>query len=143
MYRAIEQVLWRFSLCQILSLPLTHMAHSNAVLQYPIFHLPSPPLPSPPLPLFSPLPSPLPFPSPPQVSFERRLEGGSATKTVQRTLFGLNPYPQKKVMTFNKMTQDFSFTVAYTGLDQMGEEERRWALVRVVGHTCNTTCSCV
>ena len=72
------------------------------------------------------LPSP-PHPSP-QVSFERKLEGGSATKQVQRTLFGPNnPYPQKKVMTFNKMTHDFTFRVGYTGLDQLGEEERRWA----------------
>ena len=80
---------------------------------YPLH--PSPSLPFPPL-LFH------------QVKFERKLEGGSTTKEVQRTLFGLNnPYPQKKVMTFNKMTHDFTFTVAYTGLDQLGEEERRWA----------------
>lgn len=75
------------------------------------------------------------------------LEGVSATKTVQRILFGPNnPYPQKKVMTFNKMTQDFTFTVAYTGLDQLGEEERRWAAVRVVGLMyldCDTTGTCV
>ena len=76
------------------------------------------------------------LPSPPlsshQVSFERKLEGGSATKQVQRTLFGPNnPYPQKKVMTFNKMTHDFTFTVGYTGLDQLGEEERRWAAIGV------------
>ena len=96
---------------------------------FPPFSFPS--LPSYPL---HPSPS-LPFPSLPfpsllfhQVKFERKLEGGSTTKEVQRTLFGLNnPYPQKKVMTFNKMTHDFTFTVAYTGLDQLGEEERRWA----------------
>ena len=87
--------------------------HSPPTLSALFF--PSPPLPFPPL-LFH------------QVKFERKLEGGSTTKEVQRTLFGLNnPYPQKKVMTFNKMTHDFTFTVAYTGLDQLGEEERRWA----------------
>ena len=86
------------------------------------------------LPRSPPLPSPLlPLPSH-QVSFERKLEGGSATKVVQRTLFGPNnPYPQKKVMTFNKMTEDFAFRVAYTGLDQLTEEERRWAAVGVGG----------
>ena len=34
-------------------------------------------------------------------------------------------------MTFNKMTHDFTFTVGYTGLDQLGEEERRWAAIGV------------
>ena len=35
-------------------------------------------------------------------------------KTVTRTLFNAgNPFPQKKVLTFNRHTDDFSFNVFY------------------------------
>ncbi|XP_057663331.1 hypoxia up-regulated protein 1 [Diorhabda carinulata] len=57
-----------------------------------------------------------------QVTFERNAEDG--VKQVKRTLFGLmNPYPQKKIITFNKHTTDFSFNVNYADLDHLTEEE--------------------
>lgn len=58
-----------------------------------------------------------------QVVFER--EGDtSANKQVRRTLFGpMNPFPQKKVITFNKHTKDFSFDVNYADLDHLSQEE--------------------
>ena len=49
------------------------------------------------------------------VNFERALDpseepagDGAGTKKVRRTLFSkMNPFPQKKIMTFNKHVQDF------------------------------------
>merc|ERR1711936_326375 len=41
-----------------------------------------------------------------------------------RTLFSrMNPYPQKKIMTFNKHVKDFTFNVNYADLDYLGELE--------------------
>lgn len=57
-----------------------------------------------------------------QVIFERESEG--AIKQVKRTLFNLmNPYPQKKKITFNKRTADFSFNVNYADLDYLQNTE--------------------
>ncbi|KAJ8968762.1 hypothetical protein NQ317_012719 [Molorchus minor] len=57
-----------------------------------------------------------------QVMFERETEEG--LKLVKRTLFGLmNPYPQKKIITFNKHTEDFSFSVNYIDLDYLPSNE--------------------
>lgn len=43
---------------------------------------------------------------------------------IKRTLFGpMNPYPQKKVITFNKHTDDFSFNVNYAELDHIPSNE--------------------
>jgi len=62
-----------------------------------------------------------------QVEFERVRTGEDNTessKTVKRTLFGLmNPYPQKKVMTFNKHTKDFKFEVNYGDLTHLTEAQ--------------------
>ena len=62
-----------------------------------------------------------------QVDFERTKvddEGKESTKTVRRTLFSrLNPYPQKKVMTFNKHTDDFDFYVNYGDLSFLPQSE--------------------
>ncbi|ELT93277.1 hypothetical protein CAPTEDRAFT_179511 [Capitella teleta] len=64
-----------------------------------------------------------------QVEFERirpkeDLDSELESKLVKRVLFGrMNPYPQKKVMTFNKHTQDFKFAVTYGDLDFMTSEE--------------------
>ncbi|XP_055539063.1 hypoxia up-regulated protein 1 [Wyeomyia smithii] len=56
-----------------------------------------------------------------QVVFAR--EGDSA-KMVRRTLFGaMNAYPQKKVITFNKHTDDFDFSVDYADLDSVLSKE--------------------
>lgn len=60
-----------------------------------------------------------------QVVFER-LDGeaGGIPKQVRRMLFGLmNPYPQKKIITFNRHTSDFSFNVNYAELDYLPEAE--------------------
>lgn len=53
-----------------------------------------------------------------KVDFERELEteegAPKAVKVVRRTLFShMNPYPQKKILTFNKHVNDFSFYVSY------------------------------
>lgn len=57
-----------------------------------------------------------------QVIFERSTDDG--VKQVKRTLFGLmNPYPQKKIITFNKHTSDFNFSVNYADLDYLPENE--------------------
>ncbi|CAH1796844.1 unnamed protein product [Owenia fusiformis] len=62
-----------------------------------------------------------------QVEFERTKvddDGKESTKTVKRTLFGRwNPFPQKKVMTFNKHTTDFTFDVNYGDLSFLSETE--------------------
>lgn len=65
-----------------------------------------------------------------QVDFERQVEnddGSTSTKVVKRSLFAFgNNYPQKKVMTFNKHTTDFSFYVNYGDLSHLSKEELRW-----------------
>merc|ERR1719244_1501376 len=63
------------------------------------------------------------------VDFERVLdpeEGaeGPGVKKVRRTLFSrMNPFPQKKIMTFNKHQADFTFNVNYADLDYLGPVE--------------------
>lgn len=51
-----------------------------------------------------------------EVRFERSVDpaenDGESTKQIKRTLFQkMNPYPQKKAITFNRFTDDFKFTV--------------------------------
>lgn len=59
-----------------------------------------------------------------QVIFERNVEGSGTLKQVKRTLFGpMNPYPQKKILTFNKHQNDFSFYVSYAELDHLSPIE--------------------
>lgn len=56
------------------------------------------------------------------VEFEKQSKDGVA-KTLSRTLFGRNnPYPQKKVLTFNKHTDDFDFNVNYGDTSFTSEE---------------------
>lgn len=58
-----------------------------------------------------------------QVVFAREGESG-ATRLVRRTLFGaMNAYPQKKVITFNKHTDDFEFSVDYAELESVLSKE--------------------
>merc|ERR1711874_578772 len=46
------------------------------------------------------------------------------TKKVRRTLFSrMNPYPQKKIMTFNKHVKDFDFHVNYDQMDHLSDVE--------------------
>ncbi|CAH0625628.1 unnamed protein product [Chrysodeixis includens] len=57
-----------------------------------------------------------------QVTFTRNIDGNE--KLIKRTLFGpMNPYPQKKVITFNKHTDDFGFHVNYAELDHIPSNE--------------------
>ena len=56
---------------------------------------------------------------------EEKTEAG--VKKVRRTLFSrMNPYPQKKIMTFNKHVKDFTFNVNYADLDYLGKTEIDW-----------------
>ena len=58
-------------------------------------------------------------------------DGKSATKTVIRTLFDAgNPYPQKKVLTFNRYNSDFDFSVFYGNLNYLSQEEQRYMYVK-------------
>ncbi|XP_046851747.1 hypoxia up-regulated protein 1-like [Xenia sp. Carnegie-2017] len=65
-----------------------------------------------------------------EVTFERPLknEKGEQTgefKTVKRTLFHRNNVvPQKKVMTFNKNTEDFKFAVSYGDISFLPEHQQ-------------------
>ena len=38
-------------------------------------------------------------------------------------MFRMNPFPQKKIMTFNKFTDDFDFAVNVNNLDHLTEKE--------------------
>ncbi|KAK9696278.1 Hsp70 protein [Popillia japonica] len=59
---------------------------------------------------------------PVQIIFEREVDGD--IKQVKRMLFGLmNPYPQKKIITFNKHVDDFLFNVNYADLDYLPANE--------------------
>lgn len=62
------------------------------------------------------------------MDFERELDatedGKKVVKIVRRTLFpSMNPYPQKKVLTFNKHTEDFTFYINYGNLSSLPESE--------------------
>merc|ERR1712192_140396 len=58
------------------------------------------------------------------VDFSRSLDGEEGVKKERRTLFGrMNPYPQKKIMTFNKHQADFTFYVNYADMDYLGKDE--------------------
>ena len=62
------------------------------------------------------------------MDFERELDatedGKKVVKIVRRTLFPfMNPYPQKKVLTFNKHNEDFNFYVNYGNMSALPESE--------------------
>ncbi|XP_015511527.1 hypoxia up-regulated protein 1 isoform X1 [Neodiprion lecontei] len=57
-----------------------------------------------------------------QIVFDRTVDG--ATKRVRRMLFNrMNAYPQKKIITFNKHTDDFEFSVNYAELEYLPADE--------------------
>lgn len=61
------------------------------------------------------------------VDFQRRGIQDEEGKLVQKTLFSkMNPFPQKKVMTFNKFSDDFDFSVNIKHLDHLDLKERRF-----------------
>lgn len=64
------------------------------------------------------------------VTFEREGSSGN-TKLVKRSLFTpMSSYPQKKVITFNKNTEDFVFDVIHGELDHLPESE-----IKHIGNT--------
>lgn len=60
------------------------------------------------------------------VDFEREVDNEDGSKTlkiIRRTLFShMNPFPQKKILTFNKHVDDFVFYVSYGDLPVSKEE---------------------
>ena len=79
-----------------------------------------------------------------QVSFEKRVSVGGGdgedgegekeeevVKVVKKTLFQRsNSYPQKKVLTFNRYSDDFPFSVYYSHMGFLSKEEKTYV------HTC-------
>ncbi|XP_038609730.1 hypoxia up-regulated protein 1 [Tachyglossus aculeatus] len=64
-----------------------------------------------------------------QVEFSREVEeesGGRSLKHNRRLLFSrMGPYPQRKVITFNRYSHDFHFSVNYGDLGFLGPEDLR------------------
>jgi len=64
-----------------------------------------------------------------QITFERHIveeDGEERTKLVKKTLFQRNnPYPQKKVMTFNRLFGDFNFNISYGAMDFLPEHDKQ------------------
>ncbi|XP_052061435.1 hypoxia up-regulated protein 1-like isoform X3 [Mytilus californianus] len=62
------------------------------------------------------------------VEFEKHKlaeDGSDSKRVVKRTLFNrMNPYPQKKVMTFSKHLKDFDFNVSYGDLDFLSDFDK-------------------
>ncbi|KYN00925.1 Hypoxia up-regulated protein 1 [Cyphomyrmex costatus] len=57
-----------------------------------------------------------------QITFDRTVD--NKVRQVKKTLFGrMNPFPQKKIITFNKHTSDFDFHVNYAELDYLPASE--------------------
>ena len=46
----------------------------------------------------------------------------------------MQPYPQKKVITFNKHVRDFTFNISYGDLNFLSSSELRWAFVQFCRH---------
>ena len=64
-----------------------------------------------------------------KVEFERVKtgeDGKESQKIVKRTLFArMNPFPQKKVMTFNKQQKDFNFDINYGDISFLSDEDQK------------------
>nr|XP_061817890.1 hypoxia up-regulated protein 1-like [Nerophis lumbriciformis] len=61
-----------------------------------------------------------------QVEFNREVEeeGSKALKHNKRILFQrMSPYPQRKVITFNRYTDDFAFTINYGDLNFLSQQD--------------------
>lgn len=67
-----------------------------------------------------------------QVEFNREVEEEEGIKTLKhnkRILFQrMAPYPQRKVITFNRYTDDFEFNINYGDLSFLSQEDLRFAL---------------
>ncbi|XP_033331582.2 hypoxia up-regulated Grp170 co-chaperone protein isoform X2 [Megalopta genalis] len=63
-----------------------------------------------------------------QIMFDRTVD--NKVKQIKKSLFGkMNPYPQKKIITFNKFTDNFQFDINYAELDYLPPHE-----VAVIGN---------
>lgn len=66
-----------------------------------------------------------------QVEFNREVEEEEGIKTLKhnkRILFQrMAPYPQRKVITFNRYTDDFAFNINYGDLSFLSQEDLRFA----------------
>lgn len=64
-----------------------------------------------------------------QVEFEKHRQaedGTDSVKTIKRTVFNrMNPFPQKKVMTFSKHFKDFDFNVTYGDISFLSEFDQQ------------------
>lgn len=57
-----------------------------------------------------------------QINFDRTVD--NRVKQVKKSLFSkMNPYPQKKIITFNKYTENFQFHINYAELDYLPANE--------------------
>nr|XP_031825896.1 hypoxia up-regulated protein 1 isoform X1 [Nomia melanderi] len=57
-----------------------------------------------------------------QITFDRIVD--NKVKQVKKSLFSkMNPYPQKKIITFNKFTENFQFDIKYAELDYLPSNE--------------------
>ena len=64
-------------------------------------------------------------------------EEEEVVKVVKKTLFQRgNSYPQKKVLTFNRYSNDFPFSVYYSHLGFLSEEERMYVCMCVCVRAC-------
>lgn len=65
----------------------------------------------------------------PQVEFTREVEEGDEPRSLKhnrRILFQrMAPYPQRKVITFNRYTDDFEFQVNYADMGFLSESDLR------------------
>lgn len=65
-----------------------------------------------------------------QVEFTREVEEDDKSKSLKhnkRILFQrMAPYPQRKVITFNRYTDDFEFYVNYGDLSFLNQDDLRW-----------------
>lgn len=65
----------------------------------------------------------------PQVEFTREVEEGDESKSLKhnrRILFQrMAPYPQRKVITFNRYTDDFEFQVNYADMGFLSDSDLR------------------
>ncbi|XP_065906484.1 hypoxia up-regulated protein 1-like isoform X2 [Dysidea avara] len=77
-----------------------------------------------------------------EITFERHIieeNGEERTKVVKKTLFQRNnPYPQKKVMTFNRLVNDFNFNISYGSVDFLPEQDRQFLGNQVLRHVSLT-----
>nr|CAB3255112.1 hypoxia up-regulated protein 1-like [Phallusia mammillata] len=66
---------------------------------------------------------------PVEIDFDRytqQEDGTTSTKHIKRTLFQRsNPYPQRKVITFNRFYDNFNFSVSYGDVSFLSEEEQK------------------